>query len=81
MSEYESSGPCRVIDPPLRAETMTPLRDYFAGQALMAMGPEAIAALTNSVGDFEPGKVDGICASAARMAYRFADAMLEARKR
>lgn len=54
------------------------LRDYFAGQALMAMGPEAVEVLTVGVGD--PAKVDLIYKTAARMAYRFADAMLEARK-
>lgn len=61
--------------PTTTREGMT-LRDYFAGQALIAMGmwtPSYKASIGGKVFDFE------IQAARARFAYEQADAMLEAR--
>ncbi len=50
------------------------LRDYFAGQAL------AGDAANNEEGCFSPGSTHAQLLDQARMYYRIADAMLEARK-
>ena len=64
------------------AHTGMTLRDYFAGQALGMMVPEAVEAILSKEGeDYVPGRFEEICTRAARLSYRMADAMLEARKR
>ena len=71
MSEIDNGGPAFPVAVPndfhFASEGMS-LRDWLAGQALMSMlsAPDTIR--------------DGTPALAAGLAYKFADAMIEARK-
>ena len=83
MSEINTGGPAFPPSNPGYAHGMT-LRDYFAAKAL----PSAIESWKNQDA-LEPDggffvwmsyKSDDDCFPAAELAYRMADAMLEARK-